>query len=216
MRILIEEGARVEIEAMFKADIAEQRALARHAINGFVTCVTEGAIERLSECLCALELTGATTQAFRAIGRGNGAPDSFRQAFVDVWISSGDHIRSEVNDEIVLKGALRRLLPHYEGASLTLYRGDSAFNRQRRTYGLSWTSNLETARDFAGRICRTFEGGSVVLKSIVSPEAIICAPALHSHAYGEKEYLVDRRKLSRVQVIERLPQISLAASAAPP
>jgi hypothetical protein len=149
-------------------------------------------------------------KAFRAIGRGRGrgAPDAFRRAFAELWIVNGDDIRDQVNDDLALIGALRQLLPPYRGGPLTLYRGDSAFNRRRRTYGHSWTSSLDTARGFAYGVWRAFDGGSVVLKSIVPPAAIICAPALQGDDYGEDEYLVDRRKLGRVEVIERVSQVS--------
>ena len=32
---------------------------------------------------------------------------------------------------------------------MTLYRGDSHQNRRRRTYGMAWSANVETARSFA-------------------------------------------------------------------
>jgi hypothetical protein len=55
---------------------------------------------------------------------------------------------------------------------------------------------------------RTFDGGSVLLKTVAPPDAIVCAPALHDESWGESEYLVDRRKLAKVEVIERFAQIS--------
>jgi hypothetical protein len=117
-------------------------------------------------------------------------------------------MRDAANDDRALLDALRQLLPPYRGNPLTLYRGESAFNRRRRTYGPSWTSSLETARAFAYGVWRTFDGGSVVLKSLVPSDAIIYAPASHSDHYGEDECLVDRHKLGRVEVIERVSQIS--------
>ena len=67
---------------------------------------------------------------------------------------------------------------------------------------------MDTATGFAHGFWRTFDGGSVVLKSVVPPDAIICALALHGNNYGEDEYLVDRRKLGPVEVLERVSQIS--------
>ena len=58
----------------------------------------------------------------------------------------------EVSTAVKVAGscnAVRRnaaLLPAYTGPALTLYRGDSAWNRKRRTYGPSWSAAVELAR----------------------------------------------------------------------
>lgn len=93
-----------------------------------------------------------------------------------------------------------------DGPALTLYRGESASNRRRRTYGLSWSREQGVADGFARGIWQTFEGGSVLLETIVEPQTIICAPMLHDNGYGEDEYLVDRRVLGTVTVLARYPQ----------
>ena len=58
---------------------------------------------------------------------------------------------------------------------------------------------------------RKFEGGSVLLEAKASSEAIISAPALLGDYYGEEEYIVDRRRLSAVKVLERFSQASIDA-----
>jgi hypothetical protein len=101
------------------------------------------------------------------------------------------------------------LLPHYIGlAPLTLYRGDSLWNRWWRTYGLAWTTELEVARAFALGLWRSSQGGSVLLKTTASGQAIISAPAHSEDRYGEQEYLLDRRRLERVEVVERFTQVA--------
>jgi hypothetical protein len=143
------------------------------------------------------------------------APDDFRFWFlVKVWIEQGDHIRSEVDDDLVLNKALWSLLPRYIGpAPLTLYRGETLFNRRRRTYGQAWTTDMEIARNVALGPFRSFEGGSVLLKTTASRRAIISAPAHGEDRYGEQEYLVDRRRLERVEVVERFTQKALGSDA---
>jgi hypothetical protein len=55
-----------------------------------------------------------------------------------------------------------------------VYRGDGAWNRQRRTCGISWTTtDPNIAKAFAAGLWRTFEDGSVVLRAEVQPEALI-------------------------------------------
>jgi hypothetical protein len=105
---------------------------------------------------------------------------------------------------MALVKALRVLLPAYTGPRLTLYRGDSAWNRRRRSYGLSWTASQAVAEAFAdGPLWRSCQGGSVLLQADVPPEAIICGPSLLANRYGEEEYLVDRRHLRSVAVLRR-------------
>jgi hypothetical protein len=62
------------------------------------------------------------------------------------------------------------------------------------------------AEGFANGIWRTFEGGSVLLQTTAAPSAIICAVGDNS---SETEYLVDRRALDAVTVLQRLGQLSI-------
>jgi hypothetical protein len=171
-------------------------------------------VDEIGERLDSLQMmTGGFTRAFKAIVRASDVPDDFRRAFLAYWISFGEGMRSDSDSDLVLMSALWKLLPTYSGPALTLFRGDSAYNRKRRTYGLSWTSSEEVARDFAQGIWRTFKGGSVVLKCTAPPGAIICMPALDvDDRYGETEYLVDRRKIMCVEVVQRFAQISRASA----
>jgi hypothetical protein len=63
-----------------------------------------------------------------------------------VW---GDNFRNEVGDDLVLVRLLRVLLPRYEGPPRSLFRGDSFRNRCHSTYGVSWSTDIATARAFA-------------------------------------------------------------------
>mgnify|MGYP003971848515 CR=1 FL=1 len=48
------------------------------------------------------------------------------------------------------------------------------------------------------------KGGSVVVETLASTKAIICAPSLLIDDFvEEKEFIVDRRKLTAVKVIQR-------------
>lgn len=47
-------------------------------------------------------------------------------------------------------------------------------------------------------------GGAVVVEALVTAEAIMCGPNDHSRSLTEDEYIVDRRKLGDVRVIETL------------
>jgi hypothetical protein len=66
---------------------------------------------------------------------------------------------------------------------------------------------MEVARGFANGHWRTFNGGSVVISTLAPREAIISVPGLeHERFEAENEYLVDRRRLKAVDVLERFSQ----------
>jgi hypothetical protein len=112
-------------------------------------------------------------------------------------------------------------MPGYKGEALRLFRGASALERRRRVYGISWTSSLSMAEDFAEGY-RVWSTGRVVLETVAPPEAIIAAeeypPPMAEvekaelglppntkivEWHEESEFLVDRRLLGPVHVLRR-------------
>ncbi|MGH6670443.1 MAG: hypothetical protein ACRECV_00525 [Xanthobacteraceae bacterium] len=136
-------------------------------------------------------------------------PADFRQQMLDLHSTKGHRLREEVGD-LVLIDAYRSVLPPYTGPKRLLYRGDGAQNRRYRTYGLSWTTDVDQARGFA-RGWRIADGGSVLLETMAEPDAIIAAPAEHENMLcpEECEYIVDRRRLGKVKVLERFSHLTL-------
>jgi len=187
-----------------------QRRKEREAIETFVQAAHTGNRELFCSTLEFLELGGLFERAFRAVA-GYSAPMKFRTAFARVWLLDGDSMRSQVNNDLVLIEALRVLLPPYTGGSVRLYRGDSACNRRRRTYGLSWTTDIGVARQYANHgMWRMAQGGSVVITTKAPPAAVISVPGLKSVRFkNENEYLVDRRRLETVDVVERFSQLTI-------
>ncbi len=127
-----------------------------------------------------------------------------KKFFLRFWLRNGDAIRNDASDDLIVLDALRILLPTYGEAEL--FRGETSYNLERRTYGMSWTSSRELAEQRAGNL--TQEGfDSVVLQTVASPAAVICAPCLlvdeHEH---QREYVVDRRELREVSVVGMLPR----------
>jgi hypothetical protein len=72
--------------------------------------------------------------------------------------------------------------------------------------GLAWSASVNVARDFAKSLWQTYQGGSVLLETQAPGASIICALATSNDCGGEQEYLVDRRFLGTVKVIERFVQ----------
>jgi hypothetical protein len=202
------------IDAWCAAQETEARRIEHALVRDFVKGAHEGDGSLLVSAIGRLEdeFPRSWPAAMRAITRGPGVPIGTRRAFLLFWIGRGDHLRGECRGhELTLADGLKALLPRYTGPALTLYRGESTANRRRRTYGLSWSATAEVGRAYAtGRFHRTSEGGSVLLEAQVFPDAIICAPVEIDDRYGEQEYVVDRRRLRSVKVIERFSQMTHA------
>jgi hypothetical protein len=195
------------VEEFYQA-IAERRVQERAAVRAFFEATAAGDVQKLADAFDAIEFQCGWTEVMIALARLPEISGRMKKAWLSSWVFSGDHIRSEVDNDLVLIKALWKLLPPYRGPSLRLYRGESMFNRRRRTYGLSWTSKVVIATDFARGVYQTSDGGSVLLQTDAPTAAIICAPRFHTRQinYGEFEYLVDRRKLTAVTVVERFAQ----------
>jgi hypothetical protein len=182
----------------------EKRRAAREAVNALADCVAASDVAAFGEAGERVDELCQWPAAFRAVLRVPPPNHRFRKHFLQYWIRHGDLFRRGVGNDLLLADGLRRLLPAYSGPPVTLWRGDSFYNRRHQTYGLSWTADEEVARSFMNGMCRRSEGGSVLLRTKASAEAVICSLGDHS---GEAEYVVDRRRLSSVEVIERASQL---------
>lgn len=190
--------------------IAEENRRRREAVSTFVSGVANA---DMIGVVCSIELLdsslGAWSAAFRKVARLGPVDPDVKAGFVRFWMRYGDALRQDAGTDLELLDALRVLLPSYEGSAVTLYRGETAWNRKHRTYGLSWTTSRDVADDFARRdMRRSGEGGTVVLRTLAPPEAIVCALHLVEHdRYAEEEVIVDRRRLGRVDVLCRYEQV---------
>ncbi len=191
--------------AWMRARLANERRRSQAAAASFISAI------RSADGPALLASTGAMQHTFDgwslglgAAGKLTGVTDASRRVFLDFWVEVGDSIRNESPGDLVLIRALRALLPPYRGVGLRLYRGEGARNRRRRTYGMSWSASKTVAYEFASLNRRFYQGGTYVLESEVPADAIICAPSVEGGENGnEHEYVVDRRFLGRVRVLER-------------
>jgi hypothetical protein len=174
----------------------------RVAIREFVRAVENDGVDQVGEAVSLLQELGALKPAFRRIA-GLTAGPVVKQAFLHFWLRYRDALRCDVDGDLTLLDALRVLLPPYNGGDVLLYRGDSFYNRKRRTYGMSWTGNRSVGESFAIKYS-SYSAGSVLLERMAPAEAIICAPSLLTESFThEDEYLIDRRRLRGVRVLER-------------
>ena len=197
-------------EAFFSLPQQEQARRIRQRENALIAAFRDAVqgsdAERCWRAVQALQFQGLWRRAVRSI-MGMNPSDVFRRHCLESWVIWGDSLRNEIGEDLFLIELLGVLMPKYEGGAILLYRGDSFFNRCRRTYGLSWTSSRKVARSFAdGIFCRTSKGGSCLLETYAPHDAVICAPGLLNNDYGKDEFIVDRRRLKRVDILERFPE----------
>ncbi|CAO4151928.1 hypothetical protein [Methylorubrum extorquens] len=185
----------------------ETRRRERRIIAAFVSAADVGDTGSFGRALSkGLEfyILGRCLSALMRLGRVH---DAVRAEFAQSLKTYGDGFRQELRRDLDLVKALRLLLPPYQGDGAVIFRGDSALNRRRRTYGLSWTTDRSVAEDFAAGHWRACDGGSVLLQANAPPQAILFAYQPDDDPYGEAEVMVDRRHLRDVRVIRRFEQI---------
>jgi hypothetical protein len=77
--------------------------------------------------------------AMRAVAKSPATSDEFRERLLGMWIRSGDHVREEVGNDLVLIDGLWAMLPRYTGPALPpgpfSYQGASS--PSRLAYALS-------------------------------------------------------------------------------
>ena len=122
--------------AVFETVIREERSRARDAVRAFADCVAASDISAIGEVGVRVDMSCQWPAAFRAVLRVKPPNKRFRNRFLEDWLRHGDHLRQEVGNDLLLADGLRRLLPAYSGPPVALWRGDSFYNRRRRTYGL--------------------------------------------------------------------------------
>lgn len=202
-------------EAMLSArSVAERTRIMRHChrelTTAIIQAVGDGDIDAFTAALEAARYEPGLAPALRQIARMEKPPSAaFRRAVRDFLIRSGDILREETGNDLILVEALRVLLPPYRGGSLRVYRGDSAWNRRRRTYGYSWSLELNVADEFAAKEeWRRHLGGSVVLEADAPPEAIVSVIPESADLGKEREVVIDRRRLGAVRLVHRYAQLS--------
>lgn len=177
---------------------------ARTAARAFADGLRDGDFEKVADAVDVIENGGSWRKAFAACARLSAVHPETPERFVSLWCRYGDRLRQDVGDDRLLFNALRVLFGPYTGPAVTLFRGETMRNRQRRAYGPSWTTDPVVAESHArNRACHP--SGAVLLMTLAPPEAIIGAPALLTDEWSEQEYLVDRRELTAVTVVQRFP-----------
>ena len=166
--------------------IREVRRRELALVDNFANAIRTADIKAYAQSLEALEHCLLWPGVVRAVEHLD-PPASFRRLCFWNWLQWGDSLRGEVSND------LARAAAQIQGPAMTLFRGETMWNRRHRTYGMSWSTDVEVASHFANGMHRTCQGGSVVLKTRAPAEAIICASKLVDNRFEVHEILVGRR-----------------------
>ena len=176
------------------------------AVRDVARAVATDDLELLRSAFERLHQYALWPDAMRALRRaGARASPRMQREFLEIYSVHGIGVNRGLLSVADAVGALRLLLPPYEGPSMDLYRGDAAWTYRNHKYGLNWTPDREVAEGRA-YIWQLHPGGAVLLQADAPKGAIISAPCLLEDAPAlakvEAEYIVDHRKLRNVRVIK--------------
>jgi hypothetical protein len=191
-----------------RAEFLEKRREARDAAAFFARVCQEGRAELLDTTRQYIDDCGdddAWRLAMAKVARLPRVSLEIQAAFIPIWVGS-QSLPRRVGHRPTMAAALRVLMPgRYSGPPLVLYRAADTSERRRRTYGFSWTFEIDTARLFAGQI-QPFQQGigtfqCVIFKTLAPAEAVLLIQ--QREEYGEGEVVVDPYRLRKVEIVER-------------
>ena len=186
-----------ELNAQIAAELAQDRKIAAM----FADACRDSDAESL---LQAAQLMAFTYEgwrlAMRRVARLGEVSAEIREVFIPIWVEH-KALPRRVAHRPTMAAALRVLMRgDYVGPELTLYRGTSHFERRRQLYGFSWTTAIETAREFAERNSKSKDARAMVLTT-VAPSAAILLRREPEGYYDEGEIVVDPFRLGTIKAI---------------
>jgi hypothetical protein len=151
----------------------------------------------------AMNELGCWRPCIAQFAQGQSLGHSVGAKLLAFWVTYGHYCipLGLENDLPVFIDALRHHLPDYTGPAVTVYRGEVEARHKLQIYGISWTSDLEIATEFACNRETAKEGHGVVLRTEASPESIVAEPSMILCARPEFEYLIDPRLIQTVAVV---------------
>lgn len=172
-------------------------------VQDFVEAVVSGAEDKINCALIrARRYPSILLPLFQELAIRPTPALKCRIAFHGAWVTQGLHLRDFFAIDPVLPAALANMMPGYAGPDVELFRGERWSNYQSGTYGPAWSSERSVAEMFARGLNCEPGGGGVLLRTF-APAAAILAGSEYGHMRDESEYVVDRRALNGVEVIER-------------
>lgn len=197
----VSDHARAERE--IRAALAAERKADRQGAAAFARACRDGDVELM---LNAVDFLNANTiegwrLAMRKVGVLPTVSPEIRAAFLNVWIES-KHLPLAVGHRPTMARALHVLMPPIPlSEPLTLFRGTSALERSRRSYGFSWTTCRGIAERFAEQACLS-ESGAVLLETQAEPGSVHLRREDEGY-YDEAEVVIDPYRLGKVRVVAR-------------
>jgi hypothetical protein len=160
----------------------------------------------LKACLRAMDRLDCWKDCISQLSYGARPDLALGKSLLLFWETYGLYsIPDGLKDNLpVFVDALRRHLPAYGGAGITLYRGELESRHIAGIHGIAWTSKPKIASQFADRR-PDLEGKGVVLRIEASSKMIVADHTMlvGARAEAECEYIVDPRMIRAVSVVPR-------------
>jgi hypothetical protein len=188
--------------SLFERRQSERKQRRQAAIKGVALGAMHGDLRLFGESIVDVRSDrDALHVALRLLRRsGKAVHPAVQTHLAQTWQRMADTWRSSINDDRLLLDTLRLLLPTYSGPAIVVYRGDASASERDGRYGLCWSGDKEVARQHAENDWwRECEGGSVLVEAYAPTEAVI--HILEDRT--EDEYVIDRRRLRDIRVLER-------------
>jgi hypothetical protein len=174
------------------------------SIADLISAILSGDAATINYCLYEARRHGKLLPLLQGLSAVPSPNSNTRIAFHRAWVTQGLWIRDNFASDAPLLDVLVKMLPGYVGPPMELFRGERWSNHADGTYGPSWTAARRVAEMFARGLNRCPKTGGVLLRTIAPTGAILAAPTrAHSKSIEESEYVVDRRALGHVDVLER-------------
>jgi len=176
-------------------------------VQQFVDALSRDSWSGVEPILKAIEKAELWRDAIAAVCAMPKPHPNVCEAFHSYWVERGFRVRARVDNDALMLGALRILLPAYEGPNQFLYRGENLDRWNERRIGFAWTPIRETAQMFAEGLAATEGTGGILLSANIPAEAIIAGPNDHSKYLNEDEHTIDMRVPFEIQSLDQFPRI---------
>jgi len=177
----------------WRATILAQRRKDRESAQAFVRVCKDDRPDLLYNAALWLdEGLDAWRLALTGVAKLRRVSPEIQDAFSYIWVER-KMLPLRVGNRRVVSNALRVLMPanYHLGGTITLFRGTSAHERQRRIYGFSWSTDPAVARQFAqARHAPSFGIVGILLKTRAPPKAVLLMRQPEDY-YDEWEVVVD-------------------------
>ena len=125
-------------KAKIRRVFEEQERSQKAAVEQFLVALSDGDPALICHVFIGIDNNFASEMAWQALIDSDFpiSKNSASSVLLRIW-EHGDDLREEAGGSAVFAQALRKILLPYIGPDIKLWRGDTAFNHEHKSYGLT-------------------------------------------------------------------------------